>query len=264
MAVGFWSVTKLERDSVVALAIASESADLPLSDRIRVIAWNLNLLPETPPARAAVMDNEICEALGGAVRLSEAVLLGARAIGLSKEVVTAVVPEAVDLESLATKLTEGRTAVVVPVLRALGVRTVDAAEFRSRVAADFKAIWSTLGTRARLELLAWLGENGDAKFLLGSPAVDMVLVGEANGTWAPPSGVIAPSWVTRHMPPGNERLLSFKPNMVPCAWKGHHAHGGIMPMVVCGRRILVNSSTSASCSRRGWCGQWPEGSGTTI
>lgn len=200
MALGFWNITKLDRNSVVELAITSENGNLPFSDRIRVIAANLNLLPEAPPARATVMDNEICEAMGGPAKLSKLVLVGTKAIGLSKEVIATVLPEAADLEHLATKFTEGRTAVMVPVLRALGVGTIDVAEFQSRVAADFKTIWSTLSTRARLELLAWLAENGDAKFLTDFPKLDIVLVGEANGTWVPPSRVIAPSWASATLP----------------------------------------------------------------
>jgi hypothetical protein len=199
VALGFWEVTRLDRDSVVELAISSESADLPFADRIRVIAGNLKLLPEAPPARAAVTDNEICEALDGLVKLSKLVLVGASAIKLSKEVVAAVVPEAADLDRLAAKFTEGRTAVVVPVLRALGVQTIEASEFRSRVAADFGDIWSRLGTRARLELLAWLGENGGV-LPAGAPALEIVLVEAANGTWVPPSGVIAPSWASPTLP----------------------------------------------------------------
>jgi hypothetical protein len=200
VALALWSVAKLDRESVVELAITSESPNLPFADRIRVIAGNLKLLTEVPPPRAAVMGNELCEALGGTVTLSKLVLVEAQAIRLSKEVVAAVIPEAADLERLATKFNEGRTPAMVPVLRALSVGIIDAAEFHSRVTADFKAIWSTLGNRARLELLAWLAKNGRDQFLADQPTLDIVLVGEGNGTWTSPSGVIAPSWASATLP----------------------------------------------------------------
>jgi len=200
MALGFWNITKLDRDSVVELAITSENGNLPFSDRIRVIAANLNLLPEAPPARATVMDNEICEAMGGPAKLSKLVLVGTKAIGLSKEVIATVLPEAADLAHLATKFTEAgqqlwcglaRSSVsepstwrnfihaLQPTLRPFGQPSVPAP------VSNCSRGWRRTATQNSL---------GDF------PKLDIVLVGAANGTWVPPSGVIAPSWASATLP----------------------------------------------------------------
>jgi len=198
-ACAFFDVKSVDRDTVVTLAITSESTDLPFVDRVRVIAGNPKLLPDVPPARARVVDCEMCESLGGAsVGLAELVLVGTSGLSVSNEIIAAVVPEAADLDRLATRFKEGRSA-IVQVLRALSIRTIAVAEFRSRVASNFKAIWSKLRTTARLELLAWLAENRGG-LPPNAAALDVVLVGDRDGEWVSPSGVIAPSWISATLP----------------------------------------------------------------
>jgi hypothetical protein len=195
LARNLWEVHEVDRDVLAELAIASESPDFSFADRVRVIADNLTLVPETPPARAAMTNSEICEALGPPVELQKLALVDPEEIGLGNEAMRVIVPEAADLPRLAARFTDGHVPVFVAVLRALGVPTVDAATLRSRIVADFAAIWARLDSRGRLALLAWLGGK-DAALPSGALNLDTVLVGDGDGEWVSPATVIAPSWAS--------------------------------------------------------------------
>jgi hypothetical protein len=198
LALGLWTIRKPDRN-LAELAITSESPDLPFEDRIRVIADNLNLVPETPPERAAVIDDQTCETLGTPVELAKLVLVDPTENGLSNDVIGAIVPEAADLLRLAEKFTKGHVAVVASVLRALGVPTVNATALRTRTLSDFATIWSRLDTARRLALLAWLGDN-DTTLPADVLKLNTVLVGEIDGKWVSPSAVVAPSWTSPALP----------------------------------------------------------------
>jgi hypothetical protein len=189
-----WDLHEVDRDVLAELAIASESPDFSFEDRVRVIAANLTLVPETPPARAAMMNSEICETLGSPVEMPNLALVDPEEIELGNDAIRVIVPEAADLLRLAARLTDGQVPVLVAVLRALGVPTVDAARLQSRIIADFAAIWARLDSRGRLALLAWLG--GKDAVLPGALNLDTVLVGDGEGKWVPPATVIAPSWAS--------------------------------------------------------------------
>ena len=141
LARSLWEVHEVDRDVLAELAIASESSDFSFADRVRVIADNLALVPETPPARSARTNSEICEALGSPVELQNLALVDPEEIGLGNDAIRVIVPEAADLPRLAARFTDGHVPVLAAVLRALGVPTVDAATLRSRIVADFAAIW---------------------------------------------------------------------------------------------------------------------------
>ena len=124
------------------------------------------------------------------------VLVDLDEIGLSSDAARSIVPQAADLRRLAAKFTDGGMPVLVAVLRALSVPTVDAATLRSLTVDNFAAIWSRLNSdKGRLELLEWLGDN-DAELPADAPNLDTVLVGEGDGKWVSPSTVIAPSWAS--------------------------------------------------------------------
>jgi hypothetical protein len=195
LALDLWDIQKLDRDRLAELAITSESPGIEFADRIRVIADNLKLVPETPPKRAVVIGSQICVALGGPVELAKLVLVDPGNIGLGNSVVRAIVPEAADLPSLAAKFTKGRVSLLAGTLHAIGVPTINGAGLRSRTLANFGEIWSRLDTGGRLALLAWLA-NDDTTLPADAPNLATVLVGEGDGTWASPSAVIAPSWTT--------------------------------------------------------------------
>jgi hypothetical protein len=190
-----WKVREWDRDALAEAAITSESPDLSFGHRVQVIAANLKLVPDVPPPRAEVTKMEMLASLGGPVELGRLVLVDSDEIALGKDTVRAVVPEAADLQSLARTFTAGRVPEIVAVLGTLRVPKVGAAEFRSRVIADFAAIWRHLNTQARLELLAWLWAK-DAALPANDPALDTVLVGDGAGTWVSPAMVIAPSWAS--------------------------------------------------------------------
>ena len=213
LARSLWKVEELDRDVLAELAITSESPDLSFADRVRVIAANLKLVPETRPARADAIGDEICEALGGPVKLANLVLVNPDEIGLSADVVRAIVPTAADLTRLAARFTDGRVPVLASVLHALSVPTVDAAGLRSRTVAGFALIWSQLDTKGRLALLAWLAAK-DAALPADAPILETVLVGEGDGEWVSPSAVIAPSWV-RPAPPNVPATLIPRTIRVP-------------------------------------------------
>lgn len=195
LARSLWEVHEVDRDVLAELAIASESSDFSFADRVRVIADNLALIPETPPARSARTNSEICEALGSPVELQNLALVDPEEIGLGNDAIRVIVPEAADLPRLAARFTDGHVPVLAAVLRALGVPKVDAATLRSRIVADFAAIWGKLESRGRLALLAWLGGK-DAALAPGALNLDTVLVGEGDGKWVSPATVIAPSWAS--------------------------------------------------------------------
>lgn len=190
-----WEVQEMDRDFLAESAIISESPDFSFIDRVRVIADNLKLVPEMPPARAAVTNAEILESLCGPVELGNLVLVDPDEIRLDKDAVRAIVPEAADLRPLAAKFTHGRVPILATVLRALSVPTVDAAKLRSRTVDNFATIWARLDSKGRLALLEWLGGN-DAELPEDAPNLDTVFVGGATGSWVCPSTVIAPSWAS--------------------------------------------------------------------
>ena len=190
-----WEVQEMDRDILAESAITSESPDFSFTDRVRVIADNLTLVPETPPTRATVTNTEILESLGGPVELKNLVLVDPDEIALGSDAVRAIVPEAADLQRLAAKFTDGRMPVLAAVLRALSVPTVDAERLWSHTVTNFAAIWPRLNTRDRLALLAWLGDNDDA-LPADAPNLDTIFVGEGDGKWVSPSTVIAPSWAS--------------------------------------------------------------------
>jgi hypothetical protein len=194
-----WKVEKLDRDVLAELAITSESPDLPLRDRAKVIRDNLRFSPGTPPPRAKRINQEICRALGGPVEFAELVLVDTNEAGVSNDVVRAVLPEAADLPRMARDLTGGDVSAAETVLRALGVPIVNAEALLSRVIGGFAGIWRQLRKPARIALLAWLGRQNT----LPPPdalSLDTVLVGEGEGEWAQPADVIAPSFA-RLVPP---------------------------------------------------------------
>ena len=190
-----WKVQEMDHDILVESAIISESPDFPFTDRVRVIADNLRLVPEMLPARAAVTTTEILESLCGPVALGNLALVDPNEIALDNDAVRAIVPEAADLVRLAAKFTCGRVPVLATVLRAFGVPTVDAAKLRSRTVDNFATIWARLGSKGRLALLEWLGGN-DAELPEDAPKLDTVFVGGATGSWVCPSTVIAPLWAS--------------------------------------------------------------------
>ena len=199
LALGLWKIPKMDRDQLAELAISSESPHLPFSDRIRVIAENLNLVPDVPLKRAAVIGGQICEALGPPVELDRLVLVDPSKLGLDISAVRVIVPEAADLQNMAAKFTKGRVALLAGALHALGIPSIDAAEIRSRTLTSFETFWSHLDTRARLDLLGWLGgESGTLPMVASS--LDTVLVGGGDGKWVPPADVIAPHWATPSLP----------------------------------------------------------------
>ena len=189
-----WEVHEVDRDVLAELAITSESPDFSFADRVQVIANNLTLVPETPPARAVITNSEICETLGPSVELQNLALVDPEEIGLGNDAIRVIVPEAADLRRLAARFTDGNVPVLVAALRALGVPTVDAATLLSRIVADFSAIWAGLERKGRLALLAWLGDK-DAVLPADALNLDTVLVGEG-GEWVSPAAVIAPSWIS--------------------------------------------------------------------
>jgi hypothetical protein len=195
LARNLWEVHEVERDVLAELAIASESPGFSFADRVRVIADNLALVPEKPPARAANTNSELCEALGPPVELQSLVLIDPEEIGLANDAIRVIVPEAADLRRLAARFTEGRIEILLPVLRALGVPKVVAAALRSRILVDFAGIWARLGSKGRLALLAWLGGK-DVALPANALNLDTVLVGEGDGKWVSPASVIAPSWAS--------------------------------------------------------------------
>jgi hypothetical protein len=199
LSLGLWKIPKVDRDQLAELAISSESPDLPFSDRIRVIAENLNLVPDQPLKRAAVIGGQICETFGSPVELAKLVLVDLNKLGLCIGAVRVIVPEAADLQSMAAKFTKGRVPLLARALHALGTPSIDTAEVRSRTLISFEAIWSRLDTGARLDLLGWLGgESGTIPGVASS--LDTVLVGGRDGEWVPPAAVIAPSWATPSLP----------------------------------------------------------------
>lgn len=220
LARNLWKVDELDRDVLAELAITSESPDLPIADRVRVIADNLKLVPEPPPTRAAVTNPVTCETLGEPVELENLVLIDPDEIGLGNDAIRVIVPEAADLTRMAAKFTDGRVPVLAAVLRALSVPTVSAATFRSRVVADFAAIWARLSSQARLALLAWLGgEEGELP--ADASRLDTVFVGEGNGEWVSPSSVIAPSWASPappNVPPTSVARTTGVPQQVLRLW----------------------------------------------
>jgi hypothetical protein len=237
LARSLWKVEELDRDVLAESAIRSESPDLSFADRVRVIADNINLVPETPPARATVIDSKICETLDEPVKLANLVLVDPDEIGLGNNVVRAIVPEAADLTRLASKFTDGRVRVLTLVLRALGVPTVDVAGLRSRTVAGFSAIWSRLDTSPRLALLAWLGGK-DATLPADAHNLDTVLVGVGNGEWVSPSAVIAPSWASPappNVPATSIALTVGIPQQVLRLWDqwcGLHDLDGVVGCVI--------------------------------
>ena len=192
-----WVVQEMDRDILAESAITSESPDFSFTDRVQVIADNFKLVPEIPPARAAVTNAEILESMCGPVELGNLVLVDPDDIRLGNDAVRAIVPEAADLRRLAAKFTDGQVPVLAAVLRALSVPTVDAARLRSRTVDNFATIWARLDrNRSRLALLAWLGDN-DADPPADATNLDTVFVGEEDdGKWVSPSAVIAPSWAS--------------------------------------------------------------------
>jgi hypothetical protein len=199
IALGLWQVRKVDRDQLAELAICSESPDLAFSDRIRVISENLKLVPDQPLKRAAVIGGQICEALGPPVELDKLVLVDPSKLGLDISAVRVIVPDAADLQNMSAKFTKGRVALLAGALHALGIPSINAAEIRSRTLTSFETIWSHLDTRARLDLLGWLG--GESGTLPGiASSLNTVLVGGGDGKWVPPAAVIAPSWVTASLP----------------------------------------------------------------
>ena len=191
-----WEVPEVDRDILAESAITSESPDFSFTDRVRVIADNLKLVPETPPARAAVTNAETLESMCGPVELGNLVLVEPDEIELGNDAFRAIVPEAANLRRLAAKFTDGQVPVLSAVLRALSVPTVDAAGLRSRTVDNFATIWARLHKNAdRLALLAWL-KDSDIDMSADAPNLDIVFVGEDDGKWVSPSTVIAPSWAS--------------------------------------------------------------------
>lgn len=193
LARSLWEIEELDRDSLANLAITSESPDLSFTDRIRVIADNIKLVAEPPPARAAMINSEIVEAIGEPVEFAKLALAPSDDLELGGDALRVIVPEAADLSRLATRFTGGRIRVLATVLTALGVPRMDFKELRSRVVSRFGAIWSELDSKGRLALLTWLGRSNDT-LPLDAPNLETVLVGEGDGRWVSPASVIAPCW----------------------------------------------------------------------
>jgi hypothetical protein len=214
LAHSLWKLQEVDRDDVAKLAITSQSSEFPFADRVRVIADNLRLVSEVPPPRAVITNREVCETLGPQpVELQNLALVDPEEIGLGNDVICVIVPEAADLARLAARFTQGRIPVVTDVLRVLGVPRIDASTLLSRIVANFAAIWTRLDSRGRLSLLEWFGAK-NAALPAGALNLDTVFVGEGDGEWVSPAGVIAPSW-TSPVPPNVPAISVARTEGVP-------------------------------------------------
>ena len=215
-----WRVERLDRDLLAQLAIKSDSPDLSLRERIRVIHGNLGLVPDVPPPRTKLVDKEVCAALGAQLELERLVIIEMNEVGVGSEVLRAAFPDAADLPRMARELTDGDVSAAEAVLCALGVPRLSSASVAARLTGGLAGIWAQLGTNARIDLLAWFGRQ-KAAVPTEALSLDTVLVGEKAPKWVPPDGVIAPRWASLSLPNLPEETIAQTrgiPNEVLRLW----------------------------------------------
>jgi hypothetical protein len=255
LALTLWNVERLDRDRLTELAIRSDSPNLSLKIRMKVIHDNLTLVPPVPTRRATWLDKEVCAAIAGPIELEKLIVLEVSQVELNDQVVRVILPEAADLPQIGRDLVEGEVDLVAAaaVLRALNVPAVKSVDLLERVLANFAGVWTQLGSDARIDLLSWFARQ---KSTLPAQAVnlDTVLVGEERGEWVRPGKVIAPRWV-RSSPPSlpsaripRTRGISSEVLQLWNEWCG-----------ICNLNDIVDAVVQATCELPR--NRWPEASG---
>ncbi|MBN1671101.1 MAG: hypothetical protein JXR37_08725 [Kiritimatiellae bacterium] len=189
----FCEIESLDVRQLACQAVTSESRDLSLAQRFKVLIDNWEDRP-ADATRAEALSDVTVPSLTGRTAFPEAEILSQAILHLPQPILSYLAPKAVDLQALADEV--GLSAAKArQVLEYIGVATVDAAVCDERLRSGFKGIWKTLEKRNRLALLEHVaGRANLAKALSTEVSTEsVVLVSEDH--WAPPANVVCPKWL---------------------------------------------------------------------
>lgn len=203
----------LSADALAESAVSSESPELELETRARILAANWESRPREPKPAEAVRALKVpCTHGLGSVESAEIVdsLLAAK----YSAVVSVLVPFPVDLGKCTDRFgLQGPR--VVEVLGLFGVPPVGPGTLADRLVRQFQAIWPGLSTGARLQVIGFVADQHLAEPLRRSVSDLPVVQVPGKDIWVTPVQVVSPS------------LLEADPPLVEKTQRGAYAAGGV-------------------------------------
>lgn len=209
---------RLDPREVANRAVTSEADGLDLLTRLKLLIDNRSDLREEARTATCVSQFRVPSIAGANVAMSQAWIRMKRKSeqksDLSAELLKLLVPETVDLASLASqiakrfKLQSDRQEIVRKKLRdvlaVLGVQELDEQIIRQRLVSNFALLWPKLDDDRRLKLLECVRSfdlTDDLKpVAMTLPTVRACGTGKSASKWVPPCNVISPSWMKTEPP----------------------------------------------------------------
>lgn len=201
------ALPEMEAESIARQAVLSESCDLQLRDRVRLLRDNWKDRPNpTEPMAQAVRGMQVpILGGGGRARLGSTCYLASRP-SLPGPVLRGLAPEAVDVAVLATELDVPAND-LPDTLQALGVPALSIGELDDRLVAHFAEFWPRQ-PEDRKQVLRYVAKQNLACRLVDAAAgVDCVPVTSKPLIWRQPTEVLTPSWAATSPPFAPDNVL---------------------------------------------------------
>jgi hypothetical protein len=191
----FYEFAEAPLESIFHCAVSSESEDLPLKERCKLIVENPKAKSAEEVGRAAILDDTYVPTLGGERKLADAKLVTGSLLGHAA--LKCFHPTVIDMTVFAGRFDIQETE-VGEVLSAFSIPQITGESIKQTVIQQFSPIWPDLDNTARFELLDYIGRYRLAGQLEQSAnSLDVVLARDSGVGWTQPAGVVSPKWL-RH------------------------------------------------------------------
>lgn len=183
------AIETLDPRSLAKRAVTSESQELDLDTRVRLLADNWNDWPRDEVKRARCLDEMTTLAVGGEVPLSSLVRFDGK--NIPARILEIFHPTSVDTSALSKKWNVNAKR-LVDLLNALQVPDINVDDVDLAVEETLADIWPTLNEHDRLTVLRYIGNRPHLMHELKDRVVslDVVLVGK--GRWVGTADAVAP------------------------------------------------------------------------
>jgi hypothetical protein len=192
-------VDEIDLRQLYVHAITSNSGELPLADRARLITDNISDSAENKIAPSSTLYATLVPTVSGNKALKEAEILDSHS--LASAAIRVIAPNAVDRMTLSRQLGLSERQ-AVRVLLACGIQEVSSEETKERVIKHFSELWPACRTNEdRFSVLQYVRTNNIADRLSETASrLDVVLVQQGKEKWKPPIGIVSPKLLLKKLP----------------------------------------------------------------
>lgn len=242
---------------IPALAITSESVDLSLVDRVKLLMDNWRDLPEAGVDPSSALLQFHVPVLEGSTVLALAEFFDEKS-ELSTHVLGMLAPRAVDVSRFARefKLTARKVALL---LKAFHVPQRSSQDLDERLVERFPEVWLSLSLAERVAVLRHIGVHGFASRLAQDSArLDSILVATQPPAWHQPTRVVSPLWMATqppYLPSDSQPALTKTAESVRLVWNEWCAlrtFGDVLPLVLQGAANVTEGPARAAKAVYRW------------